>query len=81
MKRKPEVETISVPHEHMAFADKRTAAIVRRCCFDTNIIESISRSCYLQGVWDGMQLAIQRPEMVEKLKDGPYVEDKKPDVP
>jgi hypothetical protein len=77
MRRKLEVETIMVPHEHMAFADKRTAAIVRRCCFDTNIIESISRSCYLQGVWDGMQLAIQRPEMVEKLKEGHDVTDEK----
>lgn len=64
MKRKPETQTINVPHEYMAFADRRVAGIVRRCCYDDNIIESIARSCYLQGVWDGVQLAVQRPEVL-----------------
>ena len=63
-KRKPETQTITIPHEYMAFADRRTAAIVRRCCYDQNIIESIARSCYLQGVWDGVQLAAARPEVL-----------------
>ena len=63
-KRKPETQTITIPHEYMAFADRRTAAIVRRCCYDQNIIESIARSCYLQGVSDGVQLAAQRPEVL-----------------
>ena len=68
-RRKPEVETIMVPHAYMAFADRRIAAIVRRACYDPNIIESISRSCYLQGVWDGVQVAIAHPELLEELKD------------
>lgn len=72
MKHK-ETETILVPHEHMAFADARVAAIVRRCCHDANIIESISRSCYLQGVWDGVQLALARPEAMAALRPDPPV--------
>jgi len=68
-RRRPEVETLQVPHEYMAFADARTAAIVRRCCADPNIVESIARSCYLQGVWDGVQLALQRPELLDTLRD------------
>lgn len=67
MKRKSEVETVMVPHEYMTFADHRTAAIVRRCCFDPNIIESIARSCYLQGVMDGVQVAAHRPDVAKAL--------------
>lgn len=68
MKRKPEIETLQVPHEYIAFADRRIAAIIRRACWDENIVESISRSCYLQGVWDGVQLAIAHPEKIEELR-------------
>ena len=67
MKRHPEVETIQVPEEYVAFADRRVAALVRRCVLDQNIVESVARSCYLQGVWDGVQLAIQRPDVVVAL--------------
>lgn len=67
MKRKSDVDTVMVPHEYMAFADARTAAIVRRCCFDQNIIESIARSCYLQGVMDGVQVAAYRPDVAKEL--------------
>jgi hypothetical protein len=69
-RRQPETETLQVPHEYMAFADARTDAIVRRCCRDPNIVESVARSCYLQGVWDGMQLAIDRPELLAQIRGG-----------
>lgn len=67
-RKAPEVETIQVPHEYMAFADRRIAAIVRRACWDENIVESIARSCYLQGVQDGVQLGIQRPDVLEAFR-------------
>jgi len=67
-KRTPEIETLQVPHEYMAFADARIAAIVRRACHDANIVESATRSCYLQGVWDGVQLALARPDVLEALR-------------
>jgi hypothetical protein len=66
-RRRSTVETIFVPHAYMAFADRRTDDIVRRCCADPNIIESIARSCYLQGVWDGVQVAIAHPELLAEL--------------
>lgn len=66
-KKTPTVETIRIPYEHMAFADARCADLVRRCCLDDNIIESITRSCYLQGVQDGVQLALQRPDVVQVI--------------
>lgn len=68
MKRPPEVETLQVPHTIMAFADARVAALVRRCVHDPNIVESVSRSCYLQGVWDGVQLALERPDVMAALR-------------
>ena len=69
MGRRPrvEIETMQIPHEYAAMADRRIAAIVRRCCADENIIESIARSCYLQGVQDGVQVAIARPEILQEL--------------
>lgn len=65
-----EVETFEIPHEHMLFADHRVAAIIRRCCYDPNIVESVSRSCYLQGLWDGLQLALDRPELLNAVRKG-----------
>jgi hypothetical protein len=73
--RRQEIETLQVPHETMAFADARIAAIVRRCCTDPNIIESIARSCYLQGVWDGAQVALARPEVLAALAGGAPEDD------
>lgn len=69
-RRPPETETIQIPHEYAAFADARIASIVRRCCADSNIVESVARSCYLQGVWDGVQVALARPEILDELKGG-----------
>jgi hypothetical protein len=63
----PEVETLQVPHEYMAFADRRIDAIVRRACHDANIVESVARSCYLQGLWDGVQLAHSHPDLLQEL--------------
>jgi hypothetical protein len=68
MPRKVETETIFIPHEFMAFADARTDAIVRRCCSDPNIVESVQRSCYLQGVWDGVQVALAHPELLAEMR-------------
>jgi hypothetical protein len=67
-RRAPEIETLQVPHEYVALADRRIAAIVRRCCYDDNIIESIARSCYLQGVVDGAQAAASRPDVVQQIQ-------------
>jgi hypothetical protein len=67
-RRVPTVETLMVPHEHMAFADRRIDDIVRRCCRDQNIVESVARSCYLQGVWDGVQLALAQPELLAEMR-------------
>jgi hypothetical protein len=63
--KRRDVETIQVPHEHIAFVDARIDALVRRACYDENIIASIARSCYLQGVLDGVQLAKHHPEVLE----------------
>lgn len=68
MPRRRETETVFIPHEYMVFVDQRTDAIVRRCCSDANIIESIARSCYAQGLQDGVQVAIAHPELLEALK-------------
>jgi len=68
-RRTPAVETIFVPHAYMAFADRRIADIVRRACYDANIVESATRSCYLQGLWDGVQVAIAHPELLAELKE------------
>jgi len=70
MKRRAETETIEMPPEYVAFADARIAAIVRRACHDDNIVESAARSCYLQGVWDGVQLAMQKPTLLKHLTRG-----------
>jgi hypothetical protein len=67
--RRRETETIFIPHEYMVFADARTDAIVRRACADPNIVESVQRSCYLQGLWDGVQVAIAHPELLAELKE------------
>lgn len=69
--RRRETETIFVPHEYMQFADQRTDAIVRRCCADPNIVESVQRSCYLQGLWDGVQVALAHPEILDVLREKP----------
>jgi hypothetical protein len=69
--RTRETETIFIPHEYMAFADARTDALVRRACSDPNIIESVQRSCYLQGLWDGVQVALAHPELLAALKEQP----------
>jgi hypothetical protein len=53
----------------MVFADARTDAIVRRCCSDANIVESIARSCYVQGVWDGVQVALAHPEVFDMVRE------------
>ena len=74
-RRRPEVETLEVPETIVAMADHRTLAIVRRACLDTNIVESVARSCYLQGVWDGVQVAIAHPELLNQLRGVTDVEE------
>ena len=65
--RTPEIETMQIPHEYAALADRRLAAIIRRCCFDDNIVESVARSCYLQGIVDGAQVAAGRPDVMRDV--------------
>jgi hypothetical protein len=54
-------------------ADRRCKSIVRRTAtiaqYGTVDLSSLARSCYLQGVTDGVQLASSRPEVVEKFKN------------
>jgi hypothetical protein len=69
LKRTAETETVHLPAEIIAAADRQVAAIVRRCCYDDNIVESVARSCYLQGVRDGVQLAASRPDVVQAITD------------
>jgi len=63
-----ETNTLQLPEGLIAIADARIAAIVRRCCYDVNIVESVARSCYLQGVWDGVQLALTSPDIGKELE-------------
>jgi len=78
LKRPEQIETIDLPAEYIAFADARIAAIIRRCCFDDNIVESIARSCYLQGVQDGVQVVAQRPALLDELKGVFDVDETRP---
>jgi hypothetical protein len=47
----------------------RTYDLVRACMYDPNIIDCIARSCYVQGLLDGVQVADQRPEIIPILRD------------
>lgn len=67
-KWKAEIETIDLPDEFANLADRRTDPIVRRTVWDHNIIQSIARSCYLQGVQDGVQVVEQRPTLLAELR-------------
>lgn len=70
-RRPPTVETIQVLEAQMAFADARIADIVRRCCLDANIVESVARSCYLQGLVDGAQIAQHHAALLAPNKHEP----------
>lgn len=69
------VETIHIPKDHADLADRRVFDIVRRCCHDANIIESIARSCYLQGLIDGAYTAALTPALLTELKELTHVEE------
>lgn len=59
-----DVAISNVPEATVDLADRRVEAIVRSCCrWEQNILQAIARSCYLQGVIDGAQVAAQRPEI------------------
>lgn len=63
-KRYRDVAIEEVPASTVDMADRRVDAIVRSCCrWEPNIMQAIARSCYLQGVIDGAQLAAQRPDI------------------
>lgn len=68
-KQPDRVVTERFPAAHVDMIDRRVWAIIRRCCYDANIVESISRSCYLQGLIDGLQLAASDPDLVAALKE------------
>jgi hypothetical protein len=78
LKRPEPVETIDLPHEYIVFADARIAAIIRRCCADANIVESVARSCYLQGVQDGVQVVLEKPSLLDELKGAFDVDQTRP---
>jgi len=70
MRRRTDVETIELPPAWAAVIDSRTLDLIRRSCYDLNIVESIARSCYLQGLLDGAQVAAERPDLVDTLRKG-----------
>ena len=55
---------VEIPQSIVADAQHRVTDIIRACMWDTNIIESIALSCYLQGCQDTMALIDQRPEFL-----------------
>jgi hypothetical protein len=51
----------------MVMVDARIFDVIRACLHDANIVESVARSCYLQGLIDGTQVAQQCPDTVKLL--------------
>lgn len=69
-RKKPDrVTTVQFPATHVDMIDRRVWEIIRKCCHDPNIVESISRSCYLQGLIDGAVVAAGDPALVDALKE------------
>jgi hypothetical protein len=66
--RRRETVTVTFPESDIAEADARLSAIIRRCSQDANIVESVARSCYLQGVCDGVALALEHPELLAGIQ-------------
>jgi len=82
MPRRPwnDIETLHIPQHHADFADHRIDAIVRRAGLHaglaTHMVERVARSCYLQGVWDVVQLIDEHPELLKTLlRGGTHVEE------
>jgi hypothetical protein len=67
--KKRELEHIELPADHpgLRAAEERTKPFVRHhgslAEFGKLDLTALARDCYLQGVWDGAQLAIMRPEV------------------
>lgn len=57
MKAHNVIETIQVPAALIDLAKRRTTALVRASIHNTNIIEMIALSCYVQGLTDGYDAA------------------------
>lgn len=62
--RKRLTERLTIPHECGALADRRLEGFLRACSVEENVLKTLMRSCYLQGVYDGAQVAAQRPELI-----------------
>ena len=74
-KRYSDVAIEQVPASTVEMADRRVDGIVRSCCrSEPNILKAIARSCYLQGVIDGAQVAAKRPEIA--ALDWPEAQEK-----
>jgi hypothetical protein len=70
MRRKQDdLVRVDVPQDHpgLAEAEKRVRAFIRRYSmmaqFGNFDLAALARDCYLQGVWDGIHVAVMRPEV------------------
>lgn len=66
-KRHADVMTVQIPEADIVFADARIYEIVQRSLRDANIVESVSRSCYLQGLRDGVRLALEDADLLAEI--------------
>ena len=61
MKRKPDVEKLEIPIQYYRFGQKRVRPMVRWAAsmgqFGVLDLDNLAVSAYLQGVWDGVQIA------------------------
>lgn len=69
-----ELERVEVPADHpgLRFAERRIRAVARHYAgmsqCGTLDLFALARECYLQGVWDGCQVVVMRPNLAEELK-------------
>lgn len=66
-RRKPTTERIEFPEAMVDVAERRVDDLVRACMWEPNILRSIALSCYLQGLWDGVQVVEHRPTLHAEL--------------
>ena len=66
-----EVDLVEVSAELVAFADERLADLRRRCLEDEDddYLLRLARSCYLQGLCDGAETCVRRPDVAALLRD------------
>ena len=52
MRPMTDIETIQVPKKLTAIVDRRVNAITKAALHDVNVLQTLARSCYLQGFQD-----------------------------